>query len=570
MPETIPATNMNAIGDDLMAKLLRENEAAYEFRKRRHDAWDEIYELNRNKPKTNRLTQRQAVNIPLMRETLKTLHSKVDDPPKIDWKELSGDEYAERLLQEQWDMDTHDCNIDGVDAVDKKNVLAYGRGFKMLNWVNNRVKVTAHDVHDVLIDPMVDPQDIDSARYIIRTNIFRPLREVIADERYEKEGRDAVQDHVNSTHGQIMAGETEEQYTARLERMRNMGVTTDDAFGTFAAGDVMIRLTEHFTMLWDVKRQKFVRYVCTYANDSVLLRKKPLKEALGIDFWPFVTWADDQETDDFWSDGTGDLVLTPNKIVNVWFSQLVENRTLRNFGMYWYDSTVQDYIPQVFEPGQGRLLPAPGNPHETLMPVEISGLDDTMNAIDFVIKIVERGSAATAIDKGTSERSQITLGEVEMLVGKAMERTAAIAKAYRRSWEDLAMKWYGLMEANATTARTLTKFGTSGKAYPKVIYPGDWKTKAGYRALSRSSSEQDDEKTRTIQRLAYLKAQYPQNKALRRLSIGRELDIINFSPEEIREIEEEETQNMIEAPQQAMQAAPTTRAQPQPQMPPNV
>ena len=79
---TQPTTN------PLMEKLLKEKKIAYEFAERRFDDWNENYELFRNKVKTNRLTQRQAVNIPLMKETIKTILSKVDDPPVVDWKEL--------------------------------------------------------------------------------------------------------------------------------------------------------------------------------------------------------------------------------------------------------------------------------------------------------------------------------------------------------------------------------------------------------------------------------------------------------------------------------------------------
>jgi hypothetical protein len=252
------------------------------------------------------------------------------------------------------------------------------------------------------------------------------------------------------------------------------------------------------------------------------------------------------ETLDFWSDSPGDLVLTPNKVINIWFSQLVENRTLRNFQMHWYDATSENYVPQTYEPSAGKMLPAPGDPHKTIMPVEISGLDETMNAIDFITKIVERGTSATAIEKGTSERNQITLGEVKMLVGKAMERTVSMAKSYRRSWYDLAVKWYELTAANATQ-RKLSKQSSKGKIWTKTVFPGDWKSEAGYVPMVRSSSEQDEEKTASIQRIQFLMQQFPQNAALRRIGQRRMLDVANLTPEEVREIVEEEKKMIEEA-----------------------
>ena len=86
----------------LLEKLKAEKKAANELQERKHEDWDGNYELYRNKVKTNRLTQRQAVNIPLMKETIKTLLSKIDDAPNVEWQELGGDEEKELIYQEVW------------------------------------------------------------------------------------------------------------------------------------------------------------------------------------------------------------------------------------------------------------------------------------------------------------------------------------------------------------------------------------------------------------------------------------------------------------------------------------
>ena len=87
---------------DLMLKLKAELKSARETQIRKHDDWNENYELYRNKVKTNRLTQRQSVNIPLMKETIKTQLAHMDESPSIDWKELGGDEQKELIYQEVW------------------------------------------------------------------------------------------------------------------------------------------------------------------------------------------------------------------------------------------------------------------------------------------------------------------------------------------------------------------------------------------------------------------------------------------------------------------------------------
>ena len=548
------------MGDTLLDKCIREKKIARDFVERRHEAWLEIYELYRNKVRTNRLTQRQAVNMPLMKETVKTLLSKIDEPPVIEFKELAGDEEKEIILQEMWNTAMEEQNFEGIDIQDKKTVLLYGRGFKKLNWDGDTCTVQALDIYDVIIDPMVDPLDIETARFIIHQNIFKPLREILADDRYTAKGKEALKLWATTPSGIVQSGKNKEEWEKKLERLKALGVNSTD-FPLFAAGDVIVNLCEHFTNVWDTRKKEFERRVIVYADDQTDLMNESLVDALGVDFYPFVTWAEDIETSDFFSDGPADLVRVPNKVLNIWFSQMVENRTLRNFQMHWYDATIQGYKPQTYEPGPGRMLPAPGDPNKTILPVEVSGLDDTFNAIEFITGMIERGTAATAIEKGESSEGTTTLGEVQILVGKAMERTLALAKFYRRSWQELAMKWYRIMDANQGKKVTLYKLSREGKIWPKAVYPSDWKSKAGFKAFARSGSEQEADALKTVQKFQFVMTQYPQNQSLRRIAQRRMLEVVDLTPEEIREIVEEEKRNQMMLEQQAAQQQQLMAAQ---------
>lgn len=519
-------------------KLVAEKQSALDFVERRYDHWNENYDLYRNKVKTNRLTQRQQVNIPLMKETIKTLLAKIDDAPTIAWKELSGDRGKEIIFQEIWDDDYERLNLEGIDIQDKKTVLLYGRSFKKLNWVDNKIDVQAMDIYDIIVDPLTNPLDLETARYVVHQNIFRNLEDILKDDRYSTEGINKLKTYLVTDQGLIQSGKNKEQWDKKLDRLDSMGLSTEKVEDMFAGGDVVVNLTEHYTNEWDGK--KYVRKVVVYADDSVELMNEPLKDLLGVEFYPFVTWAEDIETSDFWSDSPADLVRTPNKILNIWFSQLVENRTLRNFQMSWYDATISGYKPQTYEPGPGRMLPAPGDPNKTIMPVQISGLDETMTAIQFLTSIIERGSAVTAIEKGQGEQGKQTLGEVEILVGKAQERTVSMAKAYRRSWQDLAQKYTKIMHANVGKERELFKTSRNGDIYPKVIYTGDWKSEKGYKAMVISTSEQEAEDTKGLQKFQFVLQQFPQNKTLRSIAQKRMLEMLDLTPEELREVKQEE------------------------------
>lgn len=554
---------------DKLTKLLNEKKAGRDFQIRKHSDWNENYELYRNKVKTNRLTQRQTVNIPLMKETIKTLLSKVDDAPEVKWKERSGDEMKELIYQEIWDSNFHDEDLELKDILDKKNVFLYGLSTKMLNLKDNGVGISILDVFDIVFDPLAKPLDIESCRFIVRQNIFRTLRDILVDDRYTEAGKNELKQWLSTDKGIIQSGKNKIAWEQSLERLRSMGIHSDK-FPVFAGGDVIVNLTEHYTELWDQKAEEFKRHVVVYADDVIELSDDLLTECIGIEEWPFDYWTEDPETNDVYPDGVADLVRTPNKLINIWFSQQVENRTLQNFQMHWFDSTVQGYQPQTYEPGPGRMLPAPGKPSDVILPVQINGLDETFTAIDWLTNVVERGTGATALEKGEPEQGVQTLGEVQLLAGKATERAKTMAKFYKGSWYRLARKWDAMMQANSFPKMTLYKTGLSGKIFEKTVYSSDWKSKAGFEPTVESSSEQEADDIKSIQKFSVVMAQFPNNGALKKILMQRELKTLDLSAAELAQVEEAEdqAQQMMQAqaaqanaPQQG--AAPTQPAQDQ-------
>lgn len=543
-----------------MERLQREKKAGVELQKRKHQDWDDNYELYRNKVKTNRLTQRQPVNIPLMKETVKTLLSKIDDAPVIDWKELGGDEQKEIHFQQIWDTQVKKKKFELIDVLDKKNVLLYGISVRKLNLEDGGVTIDVLDVYDVVLDPLMKAYELESARFLIQQNIFRNVRDILADDRYTKKGKEELKLWVESPPGILQTQEARKEWEKKMERMKAMGLSSDD-FKYFAAGDRVVNLTEHYTKQWNDKKKIFEKRVVVYADDKIELLNETLEDLIGVDFWPFVVWAEDPETNDVYPDSIADLVRTPNKVLNVWFSQLIENRTLKNFQMHWF-LPGQNYTPQTYTPGPGVMLPAPPGDdiNKVIKPVEISGLDDTLEAISQVIQIVEKGTGATAIEKGEPEKGEQTLGEIKILVGKAMERTIGMAKFYRMAWYDLACKWEQLMYANAPKKLELYKTSRSGKVYPKIIYQEDWKSGAGYEPVVSSTSEQETESLKGIQKWQFIVQMFPNNPAVRKIAGKRSLEIVDVSAEELKEIEE--AQKMVDE-QAQQQALPMQQAQPE-------
>lgn len=550
-----------------LERLQTEKKAGVELQQRKHPDWDDNYLLYRNKVKTNRLTQRQAVNIPLMKETIKTLLSRIDELPEVDWKELGGDEQKELVYQEIWNDYVKRNNLELIDIIDKKNVLLYGLSVKKLNLCEYGIDASVMDIYDIVLDPLMSPWNLESARFIINNNIFRSVRDIIADDRYTKEGREELKIWADTIPGITQSQISKEEWEKKMERLRAMGITSND-FAHFAGGDRIVNLTEHYTKTWNKEKKEFEKRVVIYAEDTIELLNETLLDLIGVDFWPFVLWSEDPETNDVYPDSVADLVRTPNKVLNVWFSQMIENRTLKNFQMHWFLPS-QGYTPQTYTPGPGVMLPAPPGDdiNKTIKPVEVSGLDDTMAAIQAVVNIVERGSGATAIEKGQSEGGQQTLGEVEVLVGKANERTVGMAKFYRLAWYEFAWKWNALMQANGPKMLKLYKIGRSGKAYPRSVLQSEWRSEANYEPIVRSTSEQETEKTKGIQRFMFLLQQFPNNLALKTIGQKRMLEIVDLTPDELRQVEEAEKQAMEQQPLDPSQPQP---GQPQPTGQPEV
>ena len=552
----------------LLAKLKEEKRVDVEFQKRRHSQWNSTYALYRDIVETNELTQRQEVNIPIMKETKKTLLSKVDEPPDVVFdcleKGVAGRE-KEIVINEIWQDDSDKCNFQGIDIMEKNNVLLFGRTFKVLNFLNGEFKTEVPNKFDIVVDPKMSPLDIETAKHYERLHIYRRLREVLANSKYDASGKTQLVKYLQGEidengKGNLIQFPKDSTQEAIDEKMRMLSI---DNFDDFACADVEIELNEHYTLIWDATQKKFVRYVVVVAADNAILYKKTLKETIGVEFWPCTTWADDIDNEDIWNDGMGDVVRTPNKVMNIYFSTMLENRTYRNLGMMWY-LPVSGFDPQTFEPEPFGMYPAPMvadgrggflSVENVIKQMQIPALEDNLVDIDFLIKLVERATAATAIEKGTGEKGQMTLGEVQQLTATASERIIGIAKFYRRAWKEFAWKWRMMREANASdkTPLKLYKKTYRGNYFEKQVYKKDWYSKVGYKERVMSSSEQETEQVQGINKIVMVKNQYPNSVAIQKIARKRMMEFLDLTLDEIREVEEEE--KMKE--QAPVQAVPT-------------
>lgn len=536
------------IGQEINATILDNNRnSSYNWQQRRHVDWTENYQLYRDKVVVNRLTQRQSVNIPLMKETIKTILARTDDAPDLAFEELGNEKEKDIFINEYWKYCFDRTKLVLKDIVDKKQVGLYGRSWKKLNVVGGYFYTEILDPFDILIDRYVDPADIDTAGHLIHLHIYRTLKRLENNPFYDKAAIGRLKSFYATAKGIIKSAENIQSLAEKNERMQKMGVPDID---NPMVGETYVELNEHFIKVWDSSIKGEVIYLVVKADNEILL-SMPLEKAIGATrdhYWrnhyPLVSWADDIERTDFYSDGVGDTVRTPNKIANSWWSQLIENRTLRNFGMQYYDTKGGKFIPQTVDPIPFGWYGVPGNPNELIKRVDIENLSDTKEDLAFLISIVEKATAATAQEKGVSPKGQITLGEVKLISERSLERITSMAKFYRQSYKEYGEKWIKMIEANAGNleAVKLYKKSAKGNFFEKTISPKDWKSELGYNVKVTSSAEQEKEGLDTIQKLDIIISKFQGNDPLMRIYQKKLLELGKLSPDEIREVMEYEKQ----------------------------
>jgi hypothetical protein len=554
------------ISDDLLlSQHRREKEDSARFKERRTEQWNENYLLYRDKVFTNRLTQRQPVNIPVIRETIQTWISKIDEQPQLTFEARGRgkkDKRGELLVNEMWNFTYDSQNLQLLDNLDKKIVGLQGRSFKYWAFEDGRVKCYVVDPYDVDIDPRVNPFDLNTASFLNHKNIYVPLRRVLANPTYRQEGKNALKHYLDSSAGILAAADNEQEHYMREARLNDLGANN---FDQYRATDVMVELNRSFKMLWSNEENKFVRHLIVTAMDQAVLYVAPLKKAIGIDFLPWSSWGSDPDLNDIWSDGVADSVRTINKVINMYFSQDLENRTYRNFGMYFYNNQNGQFQPQAFEAKPFGMYGVAGDPDQVIKQMKIEPLEDTTNAMEYLKNLVQSSVAQTPTERGEQVKSRTTLGEVQLNLQASKTRNEVVAKQYQSAWQEGGRIWYELMVNNAVGTFKLYKKAKNGTTHSKDVTRDEWKVPEGYECKVILKSDKEEHDDMEFQKLQFVKQTFQQNPIAQRIARRKELEILGWEPDEIDEVMSiEEQQPQLASPQEegGEQETPTPDAVP--------
>ncbi len=523
----------NIISISSLQDIIQSNRA---YRERRHAEWTDNYLLFRSRVITNRLTQRQSINVPYVKETVRALVGKTATPPDIYLEDLSSDKQRELLMNEFWLECARRNKLTTLDIVDRKQEALYGRSNMMLNIVNGMITFTVLDPQDVLLDRFMLPWDIRSARNVTRVGIFRTLSDIARDPRFDKDAVANLRQFFETKQGIIKASENAEMAADRASRLRLMGVA--DAMDP-KVGETYVELNETQIKLFDEKTEKDEVYVVTTGNGTEKLAERKMSDALGINRFTICTWAGDVEATDIYSDGAADIARPLNQLANIRISQKAENGTLINYGMQFYDSTgTENWSPAGYTPAPFAFFPFPGNPNEKMKRVDINEMSDVFQEMDWYKAQIEAATATTPIIKGEAEQGDQTKYEIQMLASQAAKRISSSAPLSEQYWQDIGELFSDLVNANPglLDPAKLYKKGSSGTVFPRVINPQELVSPEGWQVKVTSKAKKDAEALETIQKLRVAKAEFPMNVPLQRITKKRVLNWLDLKPEEQSEV----------------------------------
>jgi len=536
----------------IIADHLRDKQESVDFKRRRFEQWNENYSLFRDKVNTNRLTQRQPVNVPIVRETISSWISKIDEPPKLKYETRGNshkDKTGEILLNELYRYYYQLLKLDILDNMEKKVVGLQGRSFKKIGMYRNKIFIDLIDPYDIEVDPRVNPLDLSSADYIIHTHIYRPLKKILADPKYTKEGKNELKQYLDTENGIIRAKGDTEAFNDKKERLENLGV---DNYDEYSGAGVKIELNESYKLVWNKEKNKFERRLRVIAADSIVLSDLELKEATGSSRLPIVTWASDPDSVDFWSDGIADNVRTFNKITNMYISQDLENRTYANFGMYFFNTLNGTFQPRAFDPKPFGMYGVPGNPDEIIKQVKIEKLNDTANQISWLKNLIQSSVAQTPTERGVKQPGEQTLGQVQIQLSQSKGINQVVSKNYRAAWKELGMIFYDLLKNNSNGTIKISKKGGDGNYYSKDVSSSDFISKEGYEVVVETQAEASVADDFDLKKIQYIKNSFANNPVAIEIAKKKELELLDFSTAEIEAImSAENPQQPLNTPQEA-------------------
>ena len=163
--------------------------------------------------------------------------------------------------------------------------------------------------------------------------------------------------------------------------------------------------------------------------------------------------------------------------------------------------------------------------------------------MNFVINILEKATGATSTQQGVPEQKQVTLGEIQLMVGEAQSRVKGMSKFYTPAWQERGMMFLKLIEAapeKLDAVKIFRKGKNTNHLWARTIDPSDWMTPAGSIVKVWSQEERNSQNVDEINKVHAASSLFPGNAKMKEIERRKALSFAGVKPNDVNEVMKEQ------------------------------
>ncbi|MHA1420274.1 MAG: portal protein, partial [Candidatus Heimdallarchaeaceae archaeon] len=382
-----------------------------------------------------------SINLPVMSGFVDTLLSKIDDPPIVNFGYTDLADLKRSLkVSSAWkiDSDTNHGNWNFKDRCEKKLAIFSGRGItKYFAESDPKYKsnLDVIDHNNFLCEPKGGGH-LSNHSFMGEQNIWKTKTQL--------EGDIYDQTQVNKLFNALNTDDfkkNEQLYKEATERFDSLGL---DIESNTYVGVPTVRFIE-----WYMTHEGERYYLLFEYSTGIWVRAHKLSDVFESNEWPYVSWATNPDAFNFWSKAPADDARPLCEIMDVLFTQTINNRQKINAGMRGYDfeaipdPSQLEYRPDglvEFKLAQGRRI------QDAVYEFKTEGLDGTIDLMGIVDSLLGRKTGITSDIQGSADEDMkvgVYFGNLQQVA----DRLGLFNKSYKEAWAEKGLRyWHGLKE----------------------------------------------------------------------------------------------------------------------------
>ena len=407
--------------------------------------------------------------VPVMGGFVDTLLSRISGKTVINFnKQDNSDAIKAKKITAMWLKDSSPSRgkWHEKDILAKKLAIFSGRAiYKIWSESDPQYKNHLEVIHykDFLCEPK-GGYYLEDHLYCGQKNIFKTKSEIkqgIKDGIYLAEAKD------------IFDGEDNKTYSDDYNQMNN--VRENKALASNNPVKTGVGVANLYEMYITTDEGRY--YILFSKDKKIVVRIGKLKDILGNDLYPYVSWATHPELSEFWSKAAADDIKAIAYSINTIFNQALNNLQKRNFPQRAYDVNMFNDPTKLYYSPDG-VVPVNSYGNNIANGVyEFQTPDNTqitMNLINFMDSLGGLKTGVTAGVQGASREKAVGIyyGNMEQIAN----RFGPMSTYYTTAWVDLGTRYLIGLQENLTEKEMVKMIGVDGITWD-TLRQQDLKTK---------------------------------------------------------------------------------------------